>query len=464
MRTPMLIAHADWSTDAAKRWMACARLDATGRYCADVPRPVGDCRSLIARLCDQSDGRVFLGMDFPIGIPHAYASRAGVPNFLSFLHHVGEGRWRDVLTLAERREEIDLHRPFYPRRPGGTAQSHLLDALGIPDFDTLRRRCERAHADRRAAAPLFWTLGGNQVGRAAIAGWQEILIPALRRRPVDIHLWPFMGGLEHLLARDGVVIAETYPTEFYAGAGVRFPSSRPGEHTGKRVRSARASCAQDMATWAEKAGVELAPALRAEIDDGFGERPDGEDRFDAVVGLFGMLDIVLERRESGECADPTIRTLEGWILGQTPSPDLRRPSTSDASTAYRQTTFWAFTPDDAVAIRDGEPCEQLDGLLDSLNATTWAYVTAHNPGSSTPRSASENTAAHTALTRHLEDRGHPSYPGIGVGDDGRWPAEDSLLVVGVDEAEALALGRQFGQRAIVLGERGGRATVRDLHG
>jgi len=27
---------------------------------------------------------------------------------------------------------------------------------------------------------MFWTLGGNQVGKAAISGWRELLAPARR--------------------------------------------------------------------------------------------------------------------------------------------------------------------------------------------------------------------------------------------------------------------------------------------
>jgi hypothetical protein len=44
----------------------------------------------------------------------------------------------------------------------------------------LRRQCERATPTRRAACPLFWTLGSNQVGKAAISGWQEVIAPAQR--------------------------------------------------------------------------------------------------------------------------------------------------------------------------------------------------------------------------------------------------------------------------------------------
>jgi hypothetical protein len=56
----------------------------------------------------------------------------------------------------------------------------------------------------------------------------------------------------------------------------------------------------------------LVEALR----DGFGPNDDGEDPFDALIGLFGMLNVLLGRQSSGEPSDPRVRRIEGWILGR----------------------------------------------------------------------------------------------------------------------------------------------------
>ena len=74
--------------------------------------------------------------------------------------------------------------------------------------------------------------------------------------------------------------------------------------------------------------VVLNPELFEAMRDGFGSPAlaiphgpgdnHGEDRFDAVVGLFGMLNVVLGRRDPGDPTDETIRSIEGWILGQAP--------------------------------------------------------------------------------------------------------------------------------------------------
>jgi len=63
---------------------------------------------------------------------------------------------------------------------------------------------------RRAA--FFWTLGGNQVGKAAITGWRDVLAPALQGGGSAS---PFNVSLLSLLVPGNAVIAETYPAECY---------------------------------------------------------------------------------------------------------------------------------------------------------------------------------------------------------------------------------------------------------
>jgi hypothetical protein len=88
--------------------------------------------------------------------------------------------------------------------------------------------------------------------------------------------------------------------------------------SGKRWPPSRAANAGALLTWSQKAGVLLDPALGAALEEGFGTSADGEDRFDSVVGLFGMLNVVLGGRPPGEPEDERVRRIEGWILGQAP--------------------------------------------------------------------------------------------------------------------------------------------------
>ena len=303
---PALVGHADWSIHPAKRWLALAILGANGTYRACVPQLVGPLETLWARL-GEAGAHVLLGVDFPIGLPRAYADGAGIRDFVAALKDF-DGRF---YTVAGRPDEIGADRPFYPLRPGGSRRQHLLDGLGLADWSDLQRRCDRRSGTRNAACALFWTLGGSQVGKAAIAGWRDLLAPALRAG-LDVALWPFEGPLDALVARHRFVVAETYPAEVYGHLDLELR-----RHGGKRSQAARRANAACLLTQLRQLGVATEPAAGAEIADGFGAGTSGEARFDAVVGLLGMLNIVLGRRPSGEPDDPIVRRIEGWILGQT---------------------------------------------------------------------------------------------------------------------------------------------------
>jgi hypothetical protein len=315
MDLPQTVVHADWSLSPGKRWMARAERGLDALYTLYAPEPVGETARWLDRL-GAAGGGLLLGVDFPLGLPLAYAERAGITDFAATLPELGRGAWAEFYHVATRPEEISPRRPFYPQRPGGTRQQDLLDGLGVGSMDDLRRVCDRGTAERRPAAPLFWTLGAQQVGKAAISGWRDVLGPALGDR-TDVALWPFAGPLAALLRASGIVVAESYPAEFYGHLGLAFPPGPDGRR-GKRVQSSRAANVPALLAWAAARGVALHPALREAIGDGFGATADGEDRFDALAGLVGMLNVVLGVRPPGEPDDAQVRQVEGWILGQAP--------------------------------------------------------------------------------------------------------------------------------------------------
>jgi hypothetical protein len=315
MTKPALVVHADWSVHPGKRWMARAVRQPGGGYLALPPAPVGVLDGFFAGLAAGADpGAILVGFDFPIGLPAAYARRAGIEHFATALSGFGEGRWRDFYNVALNPEQIALTRPFYPDRPGGRSRRQLLDGLGLETWDSVHRRCDRSTPSRLAACPMFWTLGGNQVGKAAIVGWRDLLAPA-RRDGVDLAIWPFDGALGDLIHSHRFVVAETYPGEVYGHLGLSLRG-----RGGKRSQAARSANAPLLLEWAKRADLALAPALRAEITAGFGSRPGADDRFDAVVGLFGLINVVGGARPSGEPDDQIPRRIEGWILGQDAAP------------------------------------------------------------------------------------------------------------------------------------------------
>lgn len=303
-----VVAHCDWSIDPKKRWMCVAIRDQSG-WTLSAAEPVGDTSTLIPRLRHRArrDGALLIGFDFPIGLPEAYGSAIGLPSFREALLQFGTGSYSDWFDVAEHRSQVSLSRPFYPMRPGGTQRKHLFDGLGMPDGRSLQRRCERATPTRGDAAMLFWTLGGNQVGKAALTGWKEIILPNLGQ----IALWPFDGRLATLVRPGAVIAAETYPGDVYARLGI---PRRPV--WSKRKQSGRSSVAHYLTRWlADHSHIDGSGVVES-ISEAFGCDRSGEDRFDAMVGLFGMLDVIDGNTDEGALDDPAILTWEGWILGQ----------------------------------------------------------------------------------------------------------------------------------------------------
>jgi hypothetical protein len=271
------------------------------------------------------NGPVLAGFDFPIGVPRHYAQVAGIEDFLSWLPKLGSGVWQEFFDVAETPEQISPSRPFYPYRsyytgPDGNRQNvrqaELLQALAADQIDHLRRLCERRHTSRRAACPLFWTVGAQQVGKAAITGWRELLAPGLADTALKLHIWPFSGQLANLLRNDTIIAFETYPAEFYHHLGITFRKARRGEKSGKRSHIDRASNADRILASAAQLGLNLKNGLQAEIKAGFGTGTDGEDRFDAMVGLLGILKVVRGLNNFQEPEEAWLRKIEGWIFGQ----------------------------------------------------------------------------------------------------------------------------------------------------
>jgi hypothetical protein len=321
---PSLVVHADWSSNSKKRIMARATKAKNGSYLVKQSEMVGDLNNFLARLRTdiEANGSILVGFDFPIGLPIAYARAARISSFTSALPQLGQKDWSDFYRIAETPNQIHLKRPFYPKRPGSARRSHLISGLGLSDFKSLYRLCELGKPGRRAACPLFWTLGAQQVGKAAISGWKDILSPALLRKSMGVEhshlvsIWPFSGILEELLQTRSMVVLETYPSEFYNHLELNFTNQVTGKPSGKRDQVVRASNAVNLLSFAAELDLHLDPSMQASLLNGFGSSPSGEDFFDAAVGLLGMLNILLGNRPFEEPDDPNTRNIEGWIFGQ----------------------------------------------------------------------------------------------------------------------------------------------------
>jgi hypothetical protein len=259
------------------------------------------------------DAAVVLGIDVPIGVPLAWARQTGVRAFGDVLTRMTDGTWPRFAEPATVPQEIAPDRPFYPRAPGGTSRAQLVQGLGLQDEDDLRRRCDAAVPGAMpAAAPLFWLVGAQQVGRAALTAWQEVIAP-LMQLP-HVRLWPMDGHLGDLAQAGHTVIAEAYPRAAY-----EWPLALPGGRWSKRRQADRALRGRHALDWAAACGVpmEIDGALRDVMLDGFGSAPTGEDAFDSVMGALQVV-AVLEGLVPDMPPDlsPEERAVEGWILGR----------------------------------------------------------------------------------------------------------------------------------------------------
>ena len=305
----MIAAHADWSLDPRKRWVTIARRQAR-QWHASAPRLVGDPATLAAHLIAEGTPAA-LGLDLPLGVPRGFAETRPEQDFPAFLQGLAGNP--DFFAVSPSLESVSPARPFYPARgiKGMTRAAHAA-ALGLADAAGLSRLCDRATAERPAGAPVFWTLGANQSGKAAISAWRDWLAPALAAG-APLRLWPFAGGLQDLLRPGQLALAEVYPAESLRHLGLKLAGSKRAE----APRRALAPALHD-----SMAALHVTPdaALAEMIQTGFGADAAGEDRFDSLIGLLGLIGVVDGKRPDFIPEDPMIRRWEGWVLGQTALP------------------------------------------------------------------------------------------------------------------------------------------------
>ena len=295
--------------EARKRWVTIARRQGA-LWQASAPRLVGDPAALAAGLIAER-GPAALGLDLPLGVPRGFAESRQEADFPGFL--AGLTQNLDFFTVSPSLETVSPARPFYPVRgiKGMTRLAHAA-ALGLADASGLSRLCDRATAERPAGAPVFWTLGANQSGKAAISAWRDWLAPALAAG-APFKLWPFAGTLHELLRPRQLAIAEVYPAEALRHLGLKLAGS-------KRAEAPRRALAPALRDAMAALNVTPDSALAEMIQVGFGSDAAGEDRFDSLIGLLGLIGVIDGRRPDFIPADPMIRAWEGWVLGQTALP------------------------------------------------------------------------------------------------------------------------------------------------
>jgi hypothetical protein len=125
---------------------------------------------------------------------------------------------------------------------------------------------------------------------------------------------------------------------------------------------------------------------------------------------------------------------------------------------YRRARYRVELAGGAIELGIGERSPALDRHLEAVGASSWAVVTACNPGS-VPLDEEENRRRTAELARRLSDAGWSTRPAAGLDPDGRWPDEPGFLVEDAPGGALRALAGELGQAAIVAGRRGGPAEL-----
>jgi hypothetical protein len=117
--------------------------------------------------------------------------------------------------------------------------------------------------------------------------------------------------------------------------------------------------------------------------------------------------------------------------------------------AYRATHYRVCLPEGDITLRVDAYCEPLAKLHTLHGAGSSAFITAWNPYSRRA-SQQENIIALQALLFELNALGLRWINGEGEAPSGEWPAEPSLLILGVDHQSAQDIAMQFRQNAFLF--------------
>lgn len=139
--------------------------------------------------------------------------------------------------------------------------------------------------------------------------------------------------------------------------------------------------------------------------------------------------------------------MEPWPPGVVLAADLQGTVISRDMIAAYCATEYRVSADPPFTLRIGQPSFALQDVLCTCHRCSAAFMTAFNPCSE-PATDAANAAAQARLVAELQRRECKVLPACGANPAARW-AEPSVLALGLSRDEAIRLGREYRQNAIV---------------
>ena len=132
-------------------------------------------------------------------------------------------------------------------------------------------------------------------------------------------------------------------------------------------------------------------------------------------------------------------------------PQFTQAKIASLQTAYEEAVYEVYNGEDTIELSVGKYCPELDRIFPAEDCPGWALITACNPYSRC-LSEAENRQRHQKLLEYLSGLQYTSLAAVGKDKNNVWTPEQSLLIFWLNRPQAIAIGRQFQQNAIVYGE------------
>lgn len=118
--------------------------------------------------------------------------------------------------------------------------------------------------------------------------------------------------------------------------------------------------------------------------------------------------------------------------------------------AYLATNFNVLVEHEIFTLKINKPNTYFDNWCQVNNVKSWAFITAYNPYSE-ELNLEENIALNSNLETEIVLKGYNYSNAVGVPDDENWESEASFFIHNISLDQAIVLGNNYKQNAIVFG-------------